>query len=539
MDVQTEVSRERAEAGSLYAKLEERIIARDQVGASNVYYDLVRAGRPLNEIIAEGVRIHAPYTHVPYHERIDDGFPNFVNNDHCLLSARATVNLSKMLPGHLSMLPMAQTIWYIPSGLDIWNQKINKAPGHYTRMRGKLGSVEAPPAPVVYWQDQEPLRENAPLRERLNNWMTQVHRGNVIDAYRLFLGLMDQKADRKEVLAEMCFAGLMDVQDRILHNRSYTTGHKAYRARSTVEIGNAIGWDNPAVHHVIYAGALDVAVGPRWYSTYELACNLVKMNIEGEALHAVPYGGVSEPEGAILRNTGDVGPAESAELIRLVIRGDEMDALDYVTKLVKGGVNPRRVLDVLQVACAQVVLETRAGEYFNMPHHCYEYLNTLGWFWDNFDHPRRLRLLYVAASFLNRTAYCQRGLGEQHPFATKAPAGANGLTQRELLERVDAAVCSLNGQEAADWTQAYIENIADRGPLVQCIALTATKLGNDPHNQEIAQCMLMDYGINRHPDRDRLLLSAAYHTAMHRKYGDPLEPARRFGQAMGIAELVN
>ena len=124
-------------------------MARDQVGASQVYYDLVRAGRPLNEIVAEGVRIHAPYTHVPYHERIDDGYPNFVNNDHCLLSARATINLAKMLPGRLSMLPMAQTIWYIPSGLDIWNQKIDKAPGHYTRSRGNLGAIEAPPAPVV------------------------------------------------------------------------------------------------------------------------------------------------------------------------------------------------------------------------------------------------------------------------------------------------------------------------------------------------------------------------------------------------------
>jgi len=155
MDMQTTTTTDRAEAGSLYAKLEERIIMRDQVGASEVYYDLVRAGRPLNEIIAEGVRIHAPYTHVPYHERIDDGYPNFVNNDHCLLSARATINLAKMLPSQLAMLPMAQTIWYIPSGLDIWNQKINKAPGHYTRMRGNIGKVEAPPAPVVYWPDQE------------------------------------------------------------------------------------------------------------------------------------------------------------------------------------------------------------------------------------------------------------------------------------------------------------------------------------------------------------------------------------------------
>ena len=71
------------------------------------------------------------------------------------------------------------------------------------------------------------------------------------------------------------------------------------------------------------------------------------------------------------------------------------------------------------------------------------------------------------------------------------------------------------------------------------IALAATKLGNDPHNQEIAQCMLMDFGTNRHPERDKLLLAAAYHTAMHRKYGDPLEPARRFGEAMGCAAIRN
>ena len=127
--------------------------------------------------------------------------------------------------------------------------------------------------------------------------MTLVHRGQVLDAYRTFLGLMEDVPNRKAVLAELVFAGLIDVQDRMLFNRSYTTGHKAYRARSTVEIGNAIGWDDPAAHHVLYAGALDIAVGPRWYSTYEMACNLVKMNIEGEALHAVPYGGVSDAEG--------------------------------------------------------------------------------------------------------------------------------------------------------------------------------------------------------------------------------------------------
>ena len=314
----------------LYAELEDRILARDQVGASETYYALLRAGRPLPELIAEAVRVHAPYTHVPYHERIDDGYPNFVNNDHCLLSARATINLARLLPGPLSMLPMAQTIWYIPTGLDIWNQKIGHAPGHYMRgFRG--GAVENPPAPVIVWPDQEPLRQDGPIRERLGNWLTAVHRGQVLDAYRLFLGLMEDTPHHKDVLAELVFAGLIDVQDRALYNRSYTTGHKSFRARSTVEIGNFIGWEN--AHHVLYAGALDIAVGPRWYSTYEMACNAIKMFIDGEALHAVPYAGASARETAMLSQTEPLNQEESARLIQSIIREPEPSFLHVLSEL--------------------------------------------------------------------------------------------------------------------------------------------------------------------------------------------------------------
>src|SRR5207244_1207709 len=187
-------------------------------GASEVYYELARQHRPLNEIISEAVRIHAPYTHVPYHERIDDGYVNFVNNDHCLLSARATVNLTRLMPEECAGLPMAQTIWYIPTGLDIWNQKILKAPGHYARAPG--WSMPPGPPPI--------------------------------------------------------------------------------RARATVELGNALGWDN--AHNVVYAGALDIAVGPRWYSTYEMACNVIKIFLEKQAVSAIPYGGASPQELSILAN---------------------------------------------------------------------------------------------------------------------------------------------------------------------------------------------------------------------------------------------
>jgi hypothetical protein len=524
----------REEAARLYQELEDRILARDQEGGSRVYYELLRRGRPLPEIMAEAVRIHAPYTHVPYHQRIDDGFPNFVNNDHCLLSARAAINLQKVLPEKLAALPLAQTIWYIPTGLDIWNQKILKAPGHYAARGYKMPNTE-PPKPVVYWPDQEPLRESGPLNERLNHWLTLVERGQVIDAYRTFLGLMEETEHRKEVLAQLVFAGMIDVQDRMLYNRSYTTGHKAYRARSVVEIGDAVGWDN--AHHVIYAGAPDIAVGPRWHSVYEMACNVVTIFIEGKEVHAVPQNGTTERERALLANTGALNDEEVEELIDALTRQHEPAYIEKISALLLAGKSPRRIIDAIQLAAAQVVLETEGPNNFSMPQHTYEYCNTLGWFYDNFDHPQRLKLLFVAGSMVNQAAWNQRCSGWLKPATIGAPSSAARMTGSQIIERLETGLAAFDPPEAVAWTKAYLDCGEDRSRLVERLALMAARVGNDPHNQEIPQCMLEDYGKNQCRDRERLLLACAHIAAGHRKYGDPLEASRRFGDAMGLAEL--
>jgi hypothetical protein len=521
---------------ALYGKLEDRILARDQEGASEVYYELARQKRPASEIVAEAVRIHAPYTHVPYHERIEDGYVNFVNNDHCLLSARAGLDLARMVPADCAALPLAQTIWYIPTGLDIWNQKILKAPGHYARAPGWTPPPGPPPMPEIAWPDQEPERLDGPLQERLDHWMTLVHRGRVLEAYRVFLGLIDNPAERPAALAQLLHAGLMDVQDRALYNRSYTTGHKGFRARATVELGNKLGWDK--AHDVVYAGALDVAVGPRWYSTYEMACNVVKIFLEKEAVHAVPYSGASPQELAILAdNKEPLSREEAAALERAIIREPEPGFLELLCKYLEAGKSPRHILDALQTASAQVILETLGNTNFSLPQHCFEYLNSLAWFFDNFRHKQQVKLLILAASYLNRAAWHQKGIGDAEPKTVRAPAGADKLAPEQILDRIDAAVLALDGPEGAAWTEAYIESGADRKPLVERLALLACRMGNDPHNQEIGQVLLEDWAKNRSPDRDRLLLACAHHTAAHRKYGDPFACARRFGEAMGITRL--
>src|SRR5437879_12802935 len=95
-----------------YARLEDRILARDQIGASAALYDLMKQKRPVTEILAQTVRIHAPYTHVPYHQRLRDGVVKFVNEDHCLLGERVGLPLMSLVPSDLSLLPLAPVARY-------------------------------------------------------------------------------------------------------------------------------------------------------------------------------------------------------------------------------------------------------------------------------------------------------------------------------------------------------------------------------------------------------------------------------------------
>jgi hypothetical protein len=94
---------------------------------------------------------------------------------------------------------------------------------------------------------------------------------------------------------------------------------------------------------------------------------------------------------------------------------------------------------------------------------------------------------------------------------------------------------TLKTDESVAWTRAYLAAGHDRAPLVQTLALAAVKEGNDPHNQEIGLCLLEDYGHNaRARQGHTLLLACAHHTAGHVKFGDPLEPYKRFAEAFGV-----
>ena len=104
-----------------------------------------------------------------------------------------------------------------------------------------------------------------------------------------------------------------------------------------------------------------------------------------------------------------------------------------------------------------------------------------------------------------------------------------------ILARLEDALLAFDPPASVNWTKAYLDLGHPRADLVGTLALAACKIGNDPHNQEIAHCLLEDHGHSTSPMRDRLLLAAAQHTAGHRKYGDPLTAYRRYADAFGLA----
>ncbi len=110
------------------------------------------------------------------------------------------------------------------------------------------------------------------------------------------------------------------------------------------------------------------------------------------------------------------------------------------------------------------------------------------------------------------------------------------MSADEILRRIDEAQVAMKPVESVAWTRAYLAGGHDRERLVGTLALDALKHGNDTHNQEIALCLLDDYRRNPHGDRERLLLACAQHTAGHQKYGDTLEPYRRYLEAVGLTE---
>src|SRR5882672_262775 len=251
-------------------RVTEAILERDQPRTADLFFQMVtREGRSLSDALDVVTRAEAPFVQVPSHINVRDGQITLINNDHTILGLRASAYLMPFLPEKYRLLPLLQSVWYIPAGLDIWNQLLGKYPGRYATMQG----IAVPPpsyGAVVWNEEQEPIREKGTIQERLHAHMIATVSGDSRRSYGLFLGLAEEEEVRPKLSDQLLYLGLIDLQDTVIGRKARNTGHKAIRARSITDLADFIGWERS--QGVYYMGVPDMAVGPLYYSLYDAAC---------------------------------------------------------------------------------------------------------------------------------------------------------------------------------------------------------------------------------------------------------------------------
>ncbi len=158
------------------------ILQRDQPRTAELFFNLVRDGRTMGDALSVVTEAEAPFVQVPNHVDVRDGQITLINNDHTILGLRTSADLVQYLPEEFRLLGMLQSVWYIPAGLDIWNQLRGKYPGRYATMKG----MNVPPptyGPVVWNDDQEPIVEAGGFEDRLHAHMIATMSGDVKRSY--------------------------------------------------------------------------------------------------------------------------------------------------------------------------------------------------------------------------------------------------------------------------------------------------------------------------------------------------------------------
>jgi hypothetical protein len=473
--------------------LTEAILDRDQPRTTDLFFRMTRDGHSAGDALSVVTAAEAPFVQVPSHINVRDGQITLINNDHTILGLRASAYLMPYLPEKYRLLPLLQSVWYIPAGLDIWNQLLGKYPGRYATMKG----INVPPpsyGPVVWQDDQEPIREAGTLLERLHSHMIATVSGDSRRSYGLFLGLAEEEEARPLLADQLNFLGLMDLQDTVIGRKARNTGHKAIRARSITDLADFIGWERS--HGVYYMGVPDMAVGPLYYSLYD----------------AVGVGMASEfaDGGASLKQTNQtpLTPAEVEDMVRRLMEADTDAVLDLLTAHLKNGKSIRSLGDTIQLGAAELILRTTVPRQFTNGQHPFDYCNVANNWFRTSDNPYQPRVLYLMANFVNDVAH-ENNLTTSVIEQECAAVDTSGRAADALLHDLDEAIMALDFPRATALANAYLQSGADRRAYQATVALAACRFQDDPHNQKITISTFEEYAHNSTHLRDRLLLATA------------------------------
>src|SRR5271168_765265 len=485
------LNRDEIREDKYFDMLTEAILERDQPRTTDLFFRMTRDGHSVGDALSVVTAAEAPFVQVPSHINVRDGQITLINNDHTILGLRASAYLMPYLPEKYRLLPLLQSVWYIPAGLDIWNQLLGKYPGRYATMKGI--NVPPPSYGLVVWQEHhEPIREKGTIEERLHAHMIATVSGDSRRSYGLFLGLAEEEGARPLLAEQLNFLGLIDLQDTVIGRKARNTGHKAIRARSITDLADFIGWERS--HGVYYMGVPDMAIGPLYYSLYDAVC--VRMASE------FADGGASLKQ----TNRTPLSPTEVEDMVRQMMEADADTVWNLVTAHLKNGKSIRSLGDAIQIGAAELILRTTVPRQFTNGQHPFDYSNVANnWFRES-DNPFQARVLYLMAHFINDVAHENK---LQNSVIEQEAAGfdTSGRSPDTLLRDLDEAIMALDFPRATALANAYLQSGADRRAYQSTVALAACRFQDDPHNQKITISTFEEYAHNSTHLRDRLLLT--------------------------------
>jgi len=499
--------------------LTEAILERDQPRTADLFFQMVaREGRSLGDALSVVTAAEAPFVQVPSHINVRDGQITLINNDHTILGLRTAASLAPFLPEPYRLLPLLQSVWYIPAGLDIWNQLLGKYPGRYATMKG----MQVPPpsyGPFVWNQEQAPITQEGTVEEKLHAHMMATMSGDVRRSYGLFLGLAAEEHTRPLLRDQLLFLGLIDLQDTIMGRKARNTGHKALRARATTDLADVIGWDR--AQGAFYIGVPDMAIGPLYYSLYDAACVTV--------VNEFPDGGKRLKQ----TNETPLTPTEVEEMIRLLMEADTQTIWALITTHLRNGKSIRSLGDTIQIGAAELILRITVPRQFTDGQHPFDYCNTANYWIRTSDNPYQPRVLYLMANFVNDAARSNKLFTSVLERECAGFDGA-GRTPAASLQELDEAILAFDVPRATALAHAYLASGADRKAYQTTVAVTACKFQDDPHNQKITHSTFEEYGHNSTHLRDRLLLATVRLLA-----GWPKMPGERDCYGRFMKEWIN
>jgi hypothetical protein len=454
----------------------------------------------------------APYLHVPAHHRLlPSGEFRNVNYDHTILGIRAGLRLQPWLSERERYLTLAQAMYYVPQGLDVWAQLECGFPGHYAREQEKCAEdvLQANKRLHCHFEDQDPLVQGS-VDERFQRMLAAIVDGDKVTSYRLFLGLAGEPEQRARLRNEVLFAAIIDQQEFNSFRRVRHIGHKAIRTRSMLDVADWVGWEH--AHPFFYIGVPDLCNAPIFHSLYDHASVLLGVTFKGKqyALHTT--------------NTAPLTEAEQDALIARIMAGDPIAVTHAITALLQEGRALTAIADVITIAHATHCVEKlRSPIAYTVPMHSFDYANVVNFWLRNFRHPHQAKAVYLSAWFVTDTIrevdWYPDDPAVARPDAAPHREWAGGLSTGEALAELERTIAAQDPSRSVALVRSYQQRTAARDPLIRMLVHSAAKFQGDAHIFRNARSVIEEYYLNSaSPRRKDVLFEAwAHYLSFYKK----------------------